>query len=218
MVNGIELDMDHPWLQIPIEDYEGHMALPEVGQATLLRALMLETLRATSATSLAVLGVAGGNGLESIDPARISRLVALDFNPDYLALCVRRFGNRFPGLEPVLHDLSTGPPPNAPVDCVFAGLLLEYLSVERFCEMIPGLLNPGGHLGIVIQLPSLLLPGVSETPFTSLGRLAGVFHFVDPAALRQGLEREGFAMLREMRHDLPGGKSFVHFLLQLRRS
>lgn len=28
--------MNNPWLTIPLEDYEGHMALPDVGQAQML--------------------------------------------------------------------------------------------------------------------------------------------------------------------------------------
>jgi len=32
--------MRHPWLEIPITDYEAHMALPSVGQAQLLGAAL----------------------------------------------------------------------------------------------------------------------------------------------------------------------------------
>ena len=37
---------DNPWLTIPLEDYEAHMALPEVGQAQLLAALFAAELAA----------------------------------------------------------------------------------------------------------------------------------------------------------------------------
>ena len=29
-------EMSNPWLSIPLEDYEGHMSLPAVGQAQML--------------------------------------------------------------------------------------------------------------------------------------------------------------------------------------
>ena len=43
------------------------------------------------------------------------------FNPDYLALCSRRFAASFTEFEPVLHDLSHGSPVIEPVECIFAG-------------------------------------------------------------------------------------------------
>ena len=36
--------MRHPWLEIPITDYEAHMALPSVGQAQLLGAALQGTI------------------------------------------------------------------------------------------------------------------------------------------------------------------------------
>jgi hypothetical protein len=83
--------MNHPWLEIPIADYEAHMALPAVGQAHLLGAALLRTVAQFQPCSLAVLGTAGGNGLEFVEHTSVRRMVALDFNPDYLALCSRRF-------------------------------------------------------------------------------------------------------------------------------
>ena len=58
--------MSHPWLEIPIADYEAHMALPSVGQAQLLSDALRRTVAEFRPRSLAVLGVAGGNGLESV--------------------------------------------------------------------------------------------------------------------------------------------------------
>src|SRR5580765_1071429 len=83
--------MRHPWLEIPITDYEAHMALPSVGQAQLLGTALQRTITQFQPCSLAVLGVAGGNDLKFAQRAGVRRLVALDFNPDYLALCSRRY-------------------------------------------------------------------------------------------------------------------------------
>ena len=55
------------------------MALPSVGQAQLLDAALKRTVKEFQPRSLAVLGVAGGNGLESLDRATVRRVVALDF-------------------------------------------------------------------------------------------------------------------------------------------
>src|SRR6266705_2665160 len=136
--------MRHPWLEIPITDYEAHMALPSVGQAQLLSTALWRTVAEFQPRSLAVLGVSGGNGLEFVERAIVRRVVALDFNPDYLALCSRRYAASFAEFEPVLHDLSQGPPLITPVECIFAGLVLEYLCVELFCGYLASLLTIGG--------------------------------------------------------------------------
>jgi hypothetical protein len=61
--------MRHPWLEISISDYEAHMALPSVGHAQLLGTALQRTVTQVQPGSLAVLGVAGGNGLELIERA-----------------------------------------------------------------------------------------------------------------------------------------------------
>jgi len=207
--------MSHPWLEIPIADYEGHMGLASVGQAQLLSNLLLRTVAQVRPRSLAVLGVAGGNGLEAVQGTSVQRLVALDFNPDYLALCTQRFARAFAEFEPVLHDLSAGPPRIAPVECVFAGLLLEYLCVERFCDYLPSLLTEDGALAVVLQLPSPTLPEVSASPYQSLNRLASAIRFVDPQSLHGVLVAGGLARIASEQCNLESGKSFYYACYRL---
>jgi len=202
--------MSHPWLEVPIADYEAHMALPSVGQAQLLSAALQRTMARFQPRSLAVLGVAGGNGLELLERALVRRVVALDFNPDYLALCSRRYSASFSEFEPVLHDLSQGPPAIAPVECIFAGLVLEYLCVESFCDYLPSLLTPGGGFAALLQLPSPTLPEISASPFSSLTRLEPAFSFVDPVSLHARLSAHAFSRIVADRYDLPSGKSFYY--------
>jgi hypothetical protein len=70
--------MANPWLQIPLRDYEGHMAHATVAQARMLSAVLRETAAELQPRSLAILGAAEGNGLEAVDPALERRVVALD--------------------------------------------------------------------------------------------------------------------------------------------
>jgi hypothetical protein len=207
--------MRHPWLEIPIGDYESHMALPSVGQAQLLCTALQRTVTRFQPRSLAVFGVAGGNGLEFVERAIVHRVVALDFNPDYLALCSRRYAASFAEFEPVLHDLSQGPPVIAPVECIFAGLVLEYLCVESFSRYLSSLLTPGGRFAALLQLPSPTLPEVSATPFTSLTRLEPAFSFVPPASLHDSLSGHGFLRIADDRYDLDSGKSFYYVSYQV---
>jgi catechol 2,3-dioxygenase-like lactoylglutathione lyase family enzyme len=206
--------MSHPWLEIPIADYEAHMALPSVGQAQLLRTTLQRTVVEFQPRSLAVLGVAGGNGLEFVERHLVRRVVALDFNPDYLAVCCQRYASSFTEFEPVLHDLSRGPPVITPVECIFAGLVLEYLPVEMFCDYLATILTPHGRFAALLQLPSPTQPELSPSPFNSLTRLQSAFSFVDPAFLDDQLSAHGFTRVVRDRYDLHSGKSFCFAIYQ----
>ena len=190
------------------------MALVE--QAPMLGRLLQRVGETWRPQSLAVLGVAGGNGLELLDPAIVRRVVAVDFNPDYLAACAARYAGRFEKFEPVLHNLAVGPPPVAPVECLFAGLVLEYLKLEEFCDWLPSLLLPSGIFAVVLQQPSPDLPEVSASPFTSLAQLQAAFRFVKPRDLHQSLVRRGVDLVSRKEQRLASGKVF--HVAQWRRS
>jgi hypothetical protein len=202
--------MTNPWLQIPIEDYEGHMAHATVAQAQMLSTALRSAVLKYQPHSLAVMGVAGGNGLDSVDPTIVQRVVALDFNPQYLALCTERHAGRFARYEVVLHDLAQGAPSFQPVDLIYAGLLLEYLDYGSFLACLPALLSSRGVVVTTLQLPSSQLPAVTGSPFTSLRQLESGFHFVDPGTVRSILLDRGFTSCAEKVIRLESGKEFHH--------
>src|SRR5687768_11339658 len=135
--------MFHPWLNIPLADYEAHMSLPTVAQAGLLATLLQRVVREDRPRSLAVLGVAGGNGLEGIDRTILRRVMAVDLNRGYLDVCKERHAASFEEFEVVQHDLAHGAPDGAPVACAFAGLLLEYLPPDAVARFLPPMLCEG---------------------------------------------------------------------------
>ena len=96
------------------------------------------------------------------------------------------------------------------MDLIFAGLLLEYLDCRAFFEYLPSLLSPQGVFVTLLQLPSSELPAVSRSPFTSLGQLDSVFHFVDPGIMRTALARRDFFLCSEKIVRLKSQKEF-HF-------
>ncbi len=100
--------MKNPWLEIPLADYEGHMALPEVAQATLLADVFEKALRKHAPASVSILGCAGGNGFDRIDPQVTTRVVGIDINPAYIAIARDRFQRRLLGLELIVADLQQG--------------------------------------------------------------------------------------------------------------
>lgn len=92
--------MKSPWLDIPLDDYESHMTLPYVGQAQLLSRLLSEAIESYRPSSLALLGCAGGNGLERVPSTSVERVVGIDINPQYLQRTADRYRDRIPRLEP----------------------------------------------------------------------------------------------------------------------
>ena len=59
-----------PWREIPLSDYEAHMSLPSVGQARMLADQLALLLERHAPISVAIIGCAGGNGLDRIDSTR----------------------------------------------------------------------------------------------------------------------------------------------------
>jgi len=67
--------MRNPWLDIPLGDYEAHMALPAIGQSQLIADQLDILVRTYAPSSVAILGCAGGNGFERLIDTSVSRLV-----------------------------------------------------------------------------------------------------------------------------------------------
>ncbi|HEU0119226.1 MAG TPA: class I SAM-dependent methyltransferase [Bryobacteraceae bacterium] len=198
--------MNNPWLAIPLEDYEGHMGTPGVEQLTVLRELFGEVLEACRPASVAVLGVAGGNGLDRIDPAVTKRVVGVDIHPGYLASAQERYGHL--PLTLIRADLSQQPVPAEPLALVHAALVFEHAGTEPALLHAATLVAEGGWFSIVLQLPSESTADVAPTPFLSMRTLSNLFRFVDPATLAATLAGWGFVQTDTQRRELPGGKAF----------
>jgi SAM-dependent methyltransferase len=200
--------MKNPWLDIPLSDYEGHMSLPGVAQAQLLADVFAEQLELHEPRSLAVLGCAGGNGFERIAPEVTRRVVGVDLNGEYLNAVRARFGTKFERLELVEGDIQTGTAAFAPVDMIYAALILEYVDVYATLGNVRDFLNPGGILVTVIQLPGAKLPAVTSSPYPSLKTLESALHFVSPKDLRIGANGIRLRQIAFATQPTPSGKQF----------
>jgi hypothetical protein len=198
--------MSNPWIDISLADYEGHMNSPEVRQLGALSELFAEAVELRRPTSLAVLGVAGGNGLDRIDGAVTGRIVGLDVNPVYLD-AVR---SRYPDLPLELHciDLSEETIGIAPVQLVHAALVFEHAGVGRALDNAVALVAAGGALSVVLQLPGEAGQDVGRGGFATIQKLASHFSLIDPASFRASLEERDFRLVHESRRSLPAGKKF----------
>jgi trans-aconitate methyltransferase len=204
--------MHNPWLDIPLADYEAHMASPEVAQAQMIAAALAELLQTHQARSLAVIGCAGGNGFERIRRVQTTRVVGVDINPAYLAEVRRRFDGAFDQLELRCTDIASGASTDdlafAPVDLIFAALVFEYVDARVVLPRLAARLTTDGLLAVLLQLPALGVPEITRTSHTRLAALAPVMRLVDPEAIADAARAAGLAASGTRHIDLPTGKSF----------
>jgi hypothetical protein len=152
--------------------------------------------------------VAGGNGLEHVDGALTTRVVAIDVNQAYLDATRKRFPD-LRGLELHCADLEQDTPLGLePVALVHAALVFEHAGTDRCLDHAVSLVDVGGHLSVVLQLPSNGHDAVTPSPFASMATLAGDFAFVDPHQLRRELSQRDLRLTHQSRFTLPTGKSF----------
>src|SRR5580765_708229 len=100
------LNIENPWTQIPIADYEQHMSDPSVGQLNMLNSLTKNYLLKIKPATCLFIGIAGGNGLEHIDNDISKKVIGIDINQEYLDLTFERHHNRIPSLQLLNLDLT----------------------------------------------------------------------------------------------------------------
>jgi hypothetical protein len=201
--------MKNPWLDIPLEDYEGHMALPQVAQAQMLAQVFEDALNRYLPASVAVLGCAGGNGFDRIPSATTHRVVGIDLHPAYVRRARERYHGRIPGLQLLAGDALAADLVFPPVRLVFAGLFFEYVDLAAALSRIRRcMLSPGGMLVSVVQLPSARVPEVTPSPYTRLGTLAAVMRLVSPDGLAKLAADNDFSLIEDRTVVAGGGKRF----------
>ncbi|MET0886509.1 MAG: hypothetical protein ABWX92_08670, partial [Mycetocola sp.] len=122
----------NPWREIGLDVYEAHMSDVAVGQLERLRQITSEQVRDHPARRIGLLGVAGGNGLDVIDPASVDSVRGYDINRDYLDACRERYGDRF-GERLVLTECSIDRTLIIdPAALLIANLIIEYVRIPEF--------------------------------------------------------------------------------------
>jgi len=197
--------MSNPWLSVPLADYEGHMRSAEVGQLDALSELFAEALAYCRPRSVAVLGVAGGNGLDHVDAGITRRIVGLDVNPLYLDEVRRRYAG-IRGLELYCADLAEQLVDLEPAQLVHAALVFEHAGVGLCLENALSLVAPGGALSAVLQLPGESGQAVGASQFASMQKLKSHFSLVDPRRLHEALAQHELRLTHQSRRSLPAGK------------
>lgn len=201
--------MTNPWKTIPLDDYEGHMALPAIGQAEMLSGEFSRLLHDHASSAVALVGCAGGNGFAEAANLGVDRFVGIDINPHYIAAAARRFSSDFASLELHCADIEGDMPAIVGVDLIFAALVFEYVDVPKAMTNIARLCRRDAILGALIQLPSHAA-AISASPYSSLHNLGSIMRLVSPEELRDAAQTAGFVFMAERTIELPSGKSFAH--------
>jgi len=197
----------NPWLQIPLSDYESHMALPAVDQARLIADVLRSEIEEHTPATLAVLGCAGGNGLDCVPPD--VRVTAVDINPTYVAECRKRFAGRPQNVTFITHDIEGAPIACEPVDMVFAALVFEYVDVARTLRHVTRLLREDGMLSCILQLASGGKAPITPSPYSSLAALDGHMHLVPPDTFTRLAAEAGLTQVHAETRSSSAGKEFA---------
>lgn len=198
-----------PWLDIPLTDYERHMALPQVGQAKLVADQLAALVALHRPSSVAIAGCAGGNGFERLAAAGVERVVGVDINPRYIEAARNRFAASLPHLELLTADIQSSATLFQPVDFIYAALLFEYVDPMRAMISLRRHCRPGGVLATVIQLPHENLAAVSPSPYVSLQALGSTLRLIAAEELCAHAEQAGFRQTACSTLVSPGGKEFA---------
>ncbi len=199
----------NPWLDIPLADYEGHMALPEIAQAQMLADELARAVRQHAPTSVAIIGCSGGNGFERLIGTTVERIVGIDINPTYVAAAQARFGTRLPELVLHVADVQHELPNIMPTEMIFAGLIFEYVDLRAAMHNLRRLCVRGGTLVAVLQAPGAEANVVSPSPYRSLQRLGPAMRLRDARDMEGAAAEAGFAPATTRSLTLSSGKSFT---------
>ncbi len=206
--------MGNPWETITLEDYENHMKLDSVRQLQGLNELMRSQLNAFPASSVMVLGVAGGNGLEHIRDGQFEKVYGVDVNAAYLEAAARRHPTLKGVLECLRIDLTEEPCRLPKADLVLANLLVEYIGYPCFQQVLRHV-EPE-YVSCVIQI-NAEQGWVSASPYLhAFDVLEQVHCQVEAAALENAMQEIGYRAADTLEHRLPNGKKLLR--MDFRRS
>jgi hypothetical protein len=197
----------NPWEQVPLAAYEAHMSAPQVGQLQALSAVIKRQLKRHSPGSVCVLGVAGGNGLEHIDPVCVRKVYGVDVSEDYLDACAQRFVSLGDALVLLRLDLKDEACRLPQADLVIANLLVEYIGADTFARLIASS-RPAAVCCAVQQ--NVEADFVSVSPCAdALQRIGDIHEDIAPETLAAALEDIGYRQVYREDVSLPNGKRLI---------
>ncbi|WP_234117722.1 class I SAM-dependent methyltransferase [Clostridium hydrogenum] len=199
--------MSNPWEKVSIQDYENHMKLPSVYQLQKLSEIMKSQIYKYRISTIAILGIAGGNGLEHIDKSRIKTVYGIDINKDYLDTCKEKYRNLTDCLVLKKLDLSNISNDLPVADIVIANLFIEYIGIDMFIKQISK--NLPQYVSCVIQKNDNN-NFVSDSPYIKVFDEVSLLHEdIEKDSLVKAMSKIGYSLTFSDEDLLPNMKRFI---------
>lgn len=197
----------NPWEMIDLSDYENHMRLETVQQLQAMNAMMADQFYRYPISTIMILGIAGGNGLDHIDLERIKRVYGVDINSAYLKACTERYSYLAQVFVPILCDLQSGHAELPPADLIVANLLIEYIGYANFQKTVQQV-GPQ-YVSCAIQV-NAGRSFVSPSPYLQVfDRLQEVHRDIGEGGVVQALNEIGYTPIYRQSTALPNGKALL---------
>ena len=200
--------MRNPWEEISLSDYEQHMSLDSVRQLQAMNQIMKRQFNDYNVDSAMILGVAGGNGLEHVNPEKYRVVYGVDINENYLHTVNERFAHLGKTLQCLHLNIAeaAGRLPHAGL--VIANLLIEYIGYEAFTRAITAI-EPQ-YVSCVIQINTDANAWVSESPYLhAFDKLDEIHHQMSENELDSAMLGIDYKKILQTTDCLPNGKQLV---------
>lgn len=199
--------MKNPWEEIPLADYENHMKLDSVMQLQAMNEMMKDQFDTYPISSVMILGIAGGNGLEHIQKDKFEKVYGVDINSSYLKEVTRRYSDLDGVLECICINLIDESDKLPKADMVIANLLIEYIGYECFQKAIQHV-NPK-YVSCIIQI-NMEDNWVSDSPYLHVfDGLEQVHHQMEEQTLEKVMFEIDYHVIETLEYMLPNGKKLV---------
>ena len=199
--------MSNPWDSIDLSNYEKHMCLKNVYQLQSLNFIMKEQFDSYPVSSVMILGIAGGNGLEHITHQKYKKIYGVDVNQDYLTKCRLRYAHLDTVFKTIHADLSAENLLLPNTELLIANLLIEYIGYECFQKVVK-IVNPK-YVSCVIQI-NTDDSFVSDSPYIhSFDCLDKVHHQMEEKELMNHMQEIGYQSVLTKEKSLPNGKKLI---------
>lgn len=199
--------MKNPWEDITLNDYENHMKLDSVMQLQALNEMMKDQFQAYDISTLMILGIAGGNGLEHIRKDKFKRIYGIDINADYLKEARKRYPELDEQLDCLCIDLTKEYEKLPNADMIVADLLIEYIGYDCFQKIIKQV-HPK-CVSCIIQI-NMEDHWVSDSPYLHVFDGLEKIHFqMDEQTLIDVMRFMNYHMVNTQERILPNGKKLI---------
>ena len=199
--------MKNPWEKIQLSDYENHMKFDSIMQLQAMNEMMKIQFDSYPISSVIILGIAGGNGLEHIQKEKFSKVYGIDINSDYL----KEVANRYKGLNNILELLCINLKDKSyllpKADMIIANLLIEYIGYECFQRTVL-LVNPK-YVSCIIQV-NTEENWISNSPYLkAFDELERVYLQIEEQKLINTMKEIDYRVITTLERLLPNEKKLL---------